>query len=477
MLYPARYTKPLSENFPSDADKLIQIVNLVWRDMDNPNSLKLDEWQEWLLRHILERYPDDWHNKELAGKLRLRSCVVSIPRQSGKSLLGAILGLYGVAMRTGQTLSLASSETQARIIYDRVLSTIMGNSELRAMFKKTTERRGIVSGDGLSRYDIRPAKESALQGLRVDTTLLDELHITKKGMWTAVIQGSTAAEDGIVIGLTTAGDANSETLIELYKQGERAVNGDPELERFGFFCWEAPEGCKIDEKAVLASNPAVECGRIPLERIMSDLATIPEHEARRYRLNQFITGSSASWLPMEVFYANAGNGISDIKNAVLAVDITSKLEHASIVAAKLVDGKYQTEIVASLVNPSESVLYELIATLSRKHSISAIVVDSSRLPNLQKRLKMNGFPIWQLWSKEVAAACSTSFALFQQRKVEWNGTDALLVSQMPRGVAKYSGENWFISRRDSLGDVDSVTATVMALYVAATHRSSNIGVF
>jgi hypothetical protein len=96
---------------------------------------------------------------------------------------------------------------------------------------------------------------------------------------------------------------------------------------------------------------------------------------------------------------------------------------------------------------------------------------------LQKRLKMNGFPIWQLWSKEVAAACSTSFALFQQRKVEWNGTDALLVSQMPRGVAKYSGENWFISRRDSLGDVDSVTATVMALYVAATHRSSNIGVF
>jgi phage terminase large subunit-like protein len=477
MLFPARYTKPLREEFESDADKLIQIVNLVWRDMDNPNSLRLDDWQEWLLRSILERYPADWHDARLANKLRYRSVVVSIPRQSGKSLLGAILGLYGVAMRTGQTLSLASSETQARIIYDRVLSTIMGNSELRAMFKKTTERRGIVSGDGLSRYDIRPAKESALQGLRVDTTLLDELHITKKGMWTAVIQGSTAAEAGIVIGLTTAGDANSETLIELYKQGERAVNGDPELERFGFFCWEAPEGCKIDEQAVLASNPAVECGRIPLERIMSDLATIPEHEARRYRLNQFLAGNTQSWLPMDVFYANAGKGIKDIKNAVLAVDITSKLEHASIVAAKLVDGKYQTEIVASLVNPSESALYEMIATLSRKHSISAIVLDSSRLPNLQKRLKANGFPLWQLWFKEVSAACSTTFALFQQKKVEWNSTDALLISQMPRGVIKYSGENWHISRRDSLGDIDSLSATVMAIYVAATHRASNIGVF
>lgn len=479
MLYPTKWTKPLREEFESDADKLLKIVKLVWRDMDNPvaGELVLDEWQEWLLRRILERYPSDWHDESLAGRLRYRSCVVSIPRQSGKSLLGAILGLYGVAMRTGQTLSLASSEVQARIIYDRVLSTITGNKELMSMFKKTTERRGIVSADGLSRYDIRPAKESALQGLRVDTTLLDELHITKKGMWTAVIQGSTASDSGIVIGLTTAGDANSETLIDLYKQGERAINGDPELERFGFFCWSAPEGSEINEEAVLASNPAVECGRIPLHRIMSDLATIPEHEARRYRLNQFITGSAVSWLPMTVFYSNSGSGLSSLKNAVLSVEVTNRLEHASIVAAKEVDGKYQTEVVASLVNPSENTLYDLITMLTRKHSISAIVLDSSRMPNLQKRLKLNGLPIWQLWAKEVSAACSNAFSFFQQNKVEWNSSDALLIAQMPRGVARYSGENWFISRRDSLGDIDCLMATVMALYVCATHRQSNIGVF
>ena len=86
------------------------------------------------------------------------------------------------------------------------------------------------------------------------------------------------------------------------------MNGDPALERFGFFCWEAPEGSEIDGDAILASNPAVECGRIPLERVLGDLATIPEHEARRYRLNQFISGVSESWLPMPVFYANAGQG-------------------------------------------------------------------------------------------------------------------------------------------------------------------------
>jgi phage terminase large subunit-like protein len=379
-------------------------------------------------------------------------------------------------MRNGQSLSLASNTEQAMVIYSRVLQTIMGNPELKEMFKKTTERRGIVSADGLSRYDVRPAKESSLQGLRVDTVLADELHIWKKGMWTAVVQGTAASPDGIVIGITTAGDATSETLIDLYKQGERSVNGDPALERFGFFCWEAPEGSEIDGDAILASNPAVECGRIPLERVLGDLATIPEHEARRYRLNQFISGVSESWLPMPVFHANAGHGIGDLSGAVLSVSVNAKLDFGTIAAAKKNGDKVETELVASLVNPSENRLYDLLTTLYKKHGCSAIVIDGGNLPSLQKRLKNASYPLWQLWSKEVAAACSTTFALFQQGKIEHNN-DPLLIAQMPRGVARYVGENWYLSRKASLGDIDSVLATILATYVANIEKAPSIGVF
>jgi phage terminase large subunit-like protein len=476
MLYPARWTKPLSDNFDTDADRLLQVIDLAYRDMDNPDGIKLDEWQVWLLRHLLERYPADHPNPDLAGRLRYRSCVVSVPRQSGKSLIGAILGLWGVAMRNGQSLSLASNTEQAMVIYSRVLQTIMGNPELKEMFKKTTERRGIVSADGLSRYDVRPAKESSLQGLRVDTVLADELHIWKKGMWTAVVQGTAASPDGIVIGITTAGDATSETLIDLYKQGERSVNGDPALERFGFFCWEAPEGSEIDGDAILASNPAVECGRIPLERVLGDLATIPEHEARRYRLNQFISGVSESWLPMPVFHANAGQGIKDFAGSVLSVSVNAKLDFGTIAAAKKNGDKVETELVASLVNPSENRLYDLLTTLYKKHGCSAIVIDGNSMPSLQKRLKNSGFPLWQLWAKEVAAACSTTFALFQQNKIEHNN-DPLLIAQMPRGVARYVGENWYLSRKASLGDIDSVLATILCCYVANIEKAPSIGVF
>jgi len=115
--------------------------------------------------------------------------------------------------------------------------------------------------------------------------------------------------------------------------------------------------------------------------------------------------------------------------------------------------------------------------LYRRTKATAIVLDGSRLPNLQKRLKDGKYPMWQLWSKEVAAACSTAFQLFMQEKVEWNQSDQLLVAQMPRGVARYVGENWYLSRRDSLGEIDAVISTVLGIYVASIERPSGIGVF
>jgi phage terminase large subunit-like protein len=464
------------------------VVALAYKDADNPMGLKLDEWQEWLIRHVLERYPADWHNPELRGQLRFRSVLISVPRQSGKSLIASIIGgIWGLTMRTGQVLGIASSADQARIIYERVLHTIMANPELKELFKKTTERRGIVSADGLSRYDTKPAKESSLQGLKVDTILFDEVHLAKRGMWTAMVQGTAASKQifpnaygtydgGIIIGITTAGDSTSETLIDLYKQGERSVNGDPELERFGFFCWEAPEGCDIDAPAILASNPAVECRRIPLDRVLGDLATIPEHEARRYRLNQFISGVSESWLPMSVFHNATGHGLGSLDGCTLSVSVNTKLDFGTIAAAKKIGDKIETELVASFVNPTEARLYDVLVQLSRKVSAKAIVIDGSQLPNLQKRLKQNGFPLWSLWAKEVSAACSTTFALFQQGKVEHNN-DPLLIAQMPRGVAKYQGENWYLSRRLSLGDIDAVLATVNAIYVANIEDKTTVGVF
>ena len=474
---PTTYTPPLSDDFITDGDKLIEFAKIAWSSPESPDGLELDEWQKWLLRAILERYPAD--HPTYPNRLRYRQVVISVGRQNGKSLIAAMLGLYGLLLHEigPQCISLASSTDQANIVYNRVLYVINSNPFLKKRFKRATETRGIVTSDGGGRYDVKAAKEAALQGIPVSFCLFDELHLAKEGMWSAAVLGTSQRKDGIVVGITTAGDQNSKTLIELYKSGKAAANGAADLERFGFFLWTAPENAAVDDpKAIMAANPSVAAGRLEIEQVISDLKTIPEHEARRYRLNQFIAGSTDAWLPGDIFRAATGRGVTKIQNGVFAVDITKNWTHATIAFANENDGMQETELVMSLVAPTEQQLFNELISLYSKFSPRAIVLDDRQLPSLAKRLKLSGLPVWQLWTKEVSSACSAVFAMFSSGSVRHNN-DPLLVAQMPNGVSKYTGETWLISRKESIGDIDAVMSTVMALYVSSRAQHATVGVF
>ncbi len=477
---PAIYTKPLRDKtrMLTDGDKVIELVRMAWTSPEHPAGIELDEWQKWLIRRMLERYPED--HPKYPGQLRYRQIVVSMGRQNGKSLLGAILGVYGLLLHQqgAQVISIASSTDQARIIYSRVLFTIQNNEYLKKRFKKATEQRGIVTADGSARYDVKAAKESALQGIPMSLCLFDELHIAKRGMWSAAVLGTAQRKDGMVIGITTAGDETSDTLIELYKLGYQAASGDPELERFGFFCWEAPEHSQIDDPIALkCANPSIDAGRLDLATVLSDIRSIPEHEAKRYRLNRFISGTAESWIPGDLFVQAAGDGITKQESVVLAVDRTKNWEYSSIAAArKCEDGTFETELVAGYAGGTEQQLYVKLHELHARGNIIAIALDDRQMPNLVKRLKADGLPVWPLWTKEISAACSTVYAMFSSGVVK-HRNDPLLVVQSPRGIAKYTGETWLISRRESLGDIDALMATVMALYVSATHQEYGLQVF
>lgn len=474
---PAIYTPALSEDFDSDGELLAQLVEHAWKSPENPEGITLDDWQKWLLSRVFERYPAA---HEHAGELRYRQVVISMGRQNGKSLLAAIIGVYGLLLhqRSGaQVLSLASSIDQARIIYNRVLFVIQNNPFLSKRFKKASESRGIVTADGTGRYDVKPAKEGALQGIPVSLVLFDELHLAKEGMWTAAVKGTQSYKDGIVIGITTAGDQNSKTLLDLYQSGKKAAQGDKELERFGFFCWEAPANSEVtDPEAVKQANPAVACGRIPLDRVMTDLKTLPAHEVKRYTLNQFISGTAESWIPGDLFRKQGAKVSPPMTNGVFAVDIAKNWTYATIAFANERDGVHETEIVRTRVNPTENDLYNDLVELHSRYHARAIALDDRQLPGLGKRLKMSGLPVWQLWTKEISAACSVVYSLFSTGKARHNN-DPLLIVQSPRGIAKYTGETWLISRAESLGEIDALMATVMSLYVSSRAENLQIGVF
>jgi len=474
---PSRFTPPLSHDFPTDGHKVAELVRVAWKTPENPEGIELDEWQKWLLNHMLERYPE---GHERAGELRFRQITVSVGRQNGKSLISAALAIWGMLMHYpsgASVVSLASSLDQARIIYNRVLFAIQTNPYLSKRFKKASESRGIVTADGSGRYDVKPAKENALQGIPMTLCLFDELHLANKGMWTAATTATRSFNDGLVVGITTAGDQSSEQLINLYKTGDKAIAGDPELERFGFFVWEAPTHAKIDDpEAIRAANPAIACDRIPIERVLSDIKSMAEHEVRRYTLNQFISGTMQSWIPGDVFRKAGTKSEAPQTGGVFAVDITKNWEHATIAYANAVGEEHHSELVQTFVNSNEVTLFNTLVKLYETYQPRAIALDDRALPGLGKRLKMAGIPTYQLWTKEVSAACSVVFALFSTGKGKHNN-DPLLIAQSPNGVAKYSGETWLISRKESTGEIDALMATIMSLYVSTRAENNAIGVF
>lgn len=469
--HPCAYTPTLTgtEDFVTDGDRLIAAAHRYWSD-PQVERFRLDPWQQWLIRHILERYPDDWPVVELRGRFRYRQVVVSMGRQNGKSVLGALFGFYGLVMhvRGPLVIGVASNREQANIVYDRVKYAVGRSPQLKAMLK-ATGTRGIAHRDGSGAYEVRPSKGEALQGLPISLCPFDELHIAPAELWGAVVNGQRSRPDALVLGITTAGDDDSELLKGLYEQGKRSIAGDPEHERFGFFLWEAPEGATIeDDAAIIAANPAVACGRVSLATVKSDARLLPEPDQQRYTLNRWISSTNA-WLPMGPWLKYAGTAQVDQNGLglVLAVERTMGWEHATITATQKRDGLLHTEVVASLARPTIDRLADVAERLRARTLNATWAVDSLTLGALGKLLKGRGFDVRFLHLSDATQAASSAYANIVQGNVR-HGGDALLARQMPRGRRRNVGDSWRISRADSTDDIDAVLSTVYGLYVADT---------
>lgn len=472
---PARFSPSLTgtEDFESHADWLLKLVALAWVLPDG-SRLILDDWQVWLLRHLLEVCPPG-HPR--AGQLRYRRVVVSMGRQNGKSVLGAVLGLYGLVRESGAlVIGIASSAEQARIIYTRLLAVIKGNRSLAKRFSRLTDTRGISGNDG-SRYEIKAAKTSAVQGLDVTVGLADELHLMKKELWSDLINGTAARKNGVVIGITTAGDDTSELLKDLYAQ----VLEDPD-ERFGYFIWEAPQAMvpkddKILREYLLAANPAMWSGRMDIDTIISDVRGMPEPDVIRYRLNRFVSSSNSfvqlhEWNACREGWAERPSVRSGI---IFTIDRTPDWSHATIAATWKERETTYTQVVASIRQPTLAGLADMCVTLS-EHEPALYVADNYTLKGLIDDLKLRGLKARGASLGDVTSGSSMFYAKILQRKIA-HAADDLLALQIPKTVRKNAGDGFRISRANSTVQIDAVIATMMGVYFAEIERDAVMQLF
>lgn len=484
--HPARYTPPLTgagtETFRTDGDRLIKFALKHWRlaDLAVGARFVLDEWQAWLIRHVLERYPDDWPVVHLRGHLRFRQVVISMGRQNGKSLLGALFAIYLLALhvRGPRVIGLASVDRQAKIVYKRVKYAVDNNPAL-ARDIRTTETRGIHRRDGSGVYDTLPANVDAVQGEPGTGILYDELHLGVAGLWDAMVKAMQAKPNAMMIGITTAGDDDSKLLIRLYAEGELSIAGDPEAERFGFFCWEATDN-ELTEANVIAANPAVASGRVPLDTVMADARAMMRRQEKdeegltgpqnvqRYTLNRFLEGSTEAWVPLPAWTDLTADVDLGAGEVIYAVERTGEWEWASITATARTDaGEYVTELVASIATPTHDALVKACRILARSGR-AVFAMPRTTLGKVAKTLtEDHGLTVYSLTSEEEAQAAQTTKAAITGARIHHPG-DPLLRHQMIRARRRDTGETWRLSRSLSVEHIDAVIATVAGVLVAET---------
>lgn len=481
---PSEWVKPLSPDAPSDGPKARAFACRVYKQ-ETGEFLVLDDYQEKLIDSILELYPDDYFDEELAGMLRFRQAIVSIPRRNGKSTIAAVLILYSVCFSLAPNIGVfASTREQAAIVFNSVKYNFVTNPALSARFKVTIGK-GIESKDPArpGRFKVFTSSGDALQGQGFNglvPVINDELHITKPEAYDAAVKGASTNPSAVVVGITTAGSEDSELLKRLYKVGQKAIRQDEGYnDRFGFWHWTVDADIDLwDYDALKAANPAAwsKPPRINIKQEIMDGKSNPAGnyaEYRRYRRNEFVSSDDA-WMPLDQWAKCAGNGIPEDYTGPIhvGVDKVSGWDYICLVAACKIEGKVYTEVVAILKNRDIDYLGALCQELSRKNTVITYAFNNMAFRDFIKTMKeVYGLPAIGLTETQLTEATGTTSALIGTKRLV-HADDPVIREQLPKASVQNTSEGVKISVNKSHGHVYSVRATIMAVYIAETTRDT-----
>lgn len=488
--HPSRFTPSLTgtDDFHSAADALFVLLAVIgWQTTEGP--LLLDAWQVWLIRRALEVYPPDWPVEHLRGKLRYKRIVISMGRQNGKSIIGAVLAFFLLTrhVRGPKVGGFASIESQARIIYDRVRFAVEKTPELTEKLR-ATKTRGIHYRDDTGLYATFPAKEESLQGEPFTGALYDELHLGDMGLWDAIVMGQRSKPSGLIAGVTTAGDASSLLLKRLYSEGEKALAGEDE--RMGFFVWESKtdefdKDYTPTEADVIAGNPSVACGRIPLADVMDDTmrtwaapadesGVVGRDRVIRYTLNRFLEGAADAWVPATQYNSRITDDRPEVGHLapVYGIQRTAGWEHATVTANYNQSGRTYTELVATINAPNESTLEQVCRDLARADRRAAFAMPSNTLRPLALKLREDGIETWALGATEMAQAVASAKGSVKSGTLTHDGSPLARI-QSAWAKTRVTDAGARLSEHLSAGDIDAITAQIAGLFVVA-HRTEDV---
>lgn len=243
----------------------------------------------------------EWQRTELrmlAGTERPRQAYIEVARKCGKSRLAAAVILYEACNKQARHIfCVADSERNLNSVLMREIRDIVGQSpELRDcihIFKNHIE----IPETG-STIETRASNFQATQGINPHLVCFDEVHLQKDDqIINGMAMAGAARDDFLLMMITTPGYDLTSPAHSLYLAVKACTN--PDL--YGSIYEPTDPDCDItDETLWPESNPILledsPRALTHLKSMRADLALVPEHEFRRFRLGLW-TATAQAWLP------------------------------------------------------------------------------------------------------------------------------------------------------------------------------------
>jgi phage terminase large subunit-like protein len=343
---PAWYTPILGD--ATDGPQVARFASwfmVASKGMKAGQPLNFADWQKWALSHALQRRN---------GKLMHRQFLLGMPRKTAKSLMGAAICLYYLTGESkeaslGRELySIAGDRQQAKLVLGEARFQVLSHPSLSKSLK--VYRDAIERPDTGSVYRVLSHDGKLAQGLNPFITVADEVHVYPTSqltpqtseLWEALLQGSGARPESLLLGITTAGDYRDDALeTRLFDYGKSIASGEVDDSSFGMAWWQAPDGCDIyDEANWHIANPNLALGLADIEEMRSTSKSTPEPVFARYRLNMHIRLGGSAWMDMKAWGAAArpDRVVKQREQIVMAFDGSVTSDATALVGMTVDDG-------------------------------------------------------------------------------------------------------------------------------------------
>lgn len=316
----------------------------------------LDPWQQWVAIHVGELLPD--------GRPRFRTALVIVGRQNGKSLLAKVLILYWLFVESCPlVLGTSTDRSYAKRTWAQVCDQAKRNPLLAEHLGPGAVRL-TIGEESLTTLDAAEYTFAANNGRAGRSTTLhrwvcDELREHKTlDAWNAATFAQNAVPEAQTIAVTNQGDADAIALDALRIPAlEYLATGRGDA-RLGIFEYSSPAGSRPTDLAALAmSNPNLGV-RVDQDALLG--AAARAEAAGGEELTSFLTEimcikvdkldpaiDPGAW---EACGTDTPLSLAEHRGQVaLCVDVSLAADHASLVAAAVIDGTVHVEVIEQWV--------------------------------------------------------------------------------------------------------------------------------